>query len=288
MGRNIPYEENHKVNEDGELLKKCSIHDIYSPEDESPWFPCTSEYFYKTKANKTDGLHPWCKQCSSRKSRKNQLENPERTATNKARWRQENADIQHERDRIWKAENKEYWDNYKAKWHMLNPGKQNMYAKNHRNHDIAKLEWEKELKIFNHRCAYCGISEEENKLKYRERLHKDHVDHEGYNDLRNAVPACTLCNSHKWQYNIEEWYRQQEFFGEERLRFIKWWTTEGYKDYIETKPPYRIVRERDKGLNTYHFNLWTVDKERNTIKIISTKKKKKDLDEDIKEFLESI
>ena len=60
------YEECHRITEEGELQKKCSVHDRYFPE-EDPWFSCTEEYYYKIK-NKTDCLGSWCKRCSIKKS----------------------------------------------------------------------------------------------------------------------------------------------------------------------------------------------------------------------------
>lgn len=288
MGRIIPYEENHKISEDGELLKKCSIHDIYSPEDESPWFPCTEEYFYKTKANKKDGLNTWCKKCSSRKSRKNQLDNPKRTAETLARWHINHRDFVINRLVNWREDNHDHKREYEKDYYVNNPEKFKEYTKNHRTHDISKKEWDGCLKVFSYKCAYCGLTEEESKKIYKEKLHKDHVDHEGRNDLSNGIPACKSCNSLKHISDMEQWYRKQDFFSERKLQFIKRWITDGYKQYIENKLPYRIIREKDEGLNTYHFNLWTVDEKRNTIEIIATKKKKKDLEKDINKYLNSL
>lgn len=77
---------------------------------------------------------------------------------------------------------------------------------------------------------------------------------------------------------METWFRQQSFYKEARYNKIIWWTTEGYKEYIEEKPPYRIIRKRNEGLTTYHYELWTVDEQRNLIKCIRIGNKKKDID----------
>lgn len=58
---------------------------------------------------------------------------------------------------------------------------------------------------------------------YKQQLHKEHVDHEGANDLSNCIPACKTCNSHKWEFDMESWYRNYEHFSEERLNKIKEW-----------------------------------------------------------------
>jgi hypothetical protein len=139
------------------------------------------------------------------------------------------------------------------------------------------MEWRKELEVFNYCCAYCGISEENSKRILKQRLHKDHADDQGYNDLRNAIPACKSCNSKKHQDDLETWYRQREFFTEERLQLINWWLTEGYKEYIEDKPPYKIIRKQNEDKRTFHWELWSVDEQRNMIECLFIRDKRKDI-----------
>lgn len=277
MGGHIQYNENHREVQ-GLLEKKCDIC--------KEWFPCTHEYFYANKMNSIDGLHPWCKNCSREKSRKRKRANREECLEIDKAYNQANKEELKIYKKGYRKNNVEKRMDYQRGWVSRegNREKTREYAKNHRNHDITNKEWKSELEVFDYSCAYCGITEKEHKNKYKERLHRDHADHEGYNDLRNAIPACKYCNCSKHDFDMEEWYRDQDFFNEEKLEFIKWWLLDGYKDYIEDKPPYRVLRERDEGLSTYHFNLWSVDEKRNTIEIIATGRKKKDLDEDILEL----
>ena len=58
--------------------KRCNRHKEYFPE-ETDQIPATSEFFYKNKSNKTDGLYPYCKRCAIIKSGKWNKENPEST-----------------------------------------------------------------------------------------------------------------------------------------------------------------------------------------------------------------
>jgi hypothetical protein len=165
-------------------------------------------------------------------------------------------------------------------WLDKNLDKQKQYAENHREHDISTKEWNNCLKVFEYKCAYCGISQKEAKKRDGQNLHREHVDNEGYNDLRNGVPACRSCNDTKWTFNMETWFREQSFFNEEKLQKILWWCEEGYKDYIEDKLPYRISKSRiykEDGTYTYEFELWSVDEKRNMIKCLSTGNTKKDL-----------
>lgn len=265
----LHYDNNHKVIK-GIKYKLCT-----NPKH-NKFLPMNLDNFYKQSAT-PDGFSSWCKQCKLDYQNEYREINREQVLEGKKQWNYKNKEKVNRRSRDWAKENPERNKQNIKNWYEDNPGKSRQYNKNHRIHDITKTEWEKELEVFDNKCAYCGTSEEENKLKYKERLHKDHADHEGYNDLRNAIPACTICNSYKWQYDMEEWFRKQKFFTEKRLKFILWWTTEGYKGYIENKPPYWILRKHNEDKRTYHFELWTVDEMRNLVECIKTGNKKKDV-----------
>lgn len=173
------------------------------------------------------------------------------------------------------------------KWRKENPERVKYHNEKHRNHDISKTEEQAMLKVFNYSCAYCGMTLKEHKKKYDQKLHNEHVDDDGYNDLRNDIPACKSCNCSKHTSNMEEWYEKQEFYSEARYNKIIWWITEGYKDYIEDKPPYRITRSRiDKEDGTYYyiFELWLVDEKRNMLECLATARKKDGLKSKINEL----
>lgn len=71
-------------------------------------------------------------------------------------------------------------------------------------------EWEHTLEYFNRQCAYCG---EGKKLTF------DHVHpfSKGGDFIKsNIVPACISCNSSKNSRDIEEWYRDKDFYRKER------------------------------------------------------------------------
>jgi hypothetical protein len=289
--RKEKYNREHKII-DGIDYKLCNKHHIYFPEEDI-WQPSTLEYFYYNEKNSTDFLHPCCKRCSSIKSRQNQLDNPERTKQYLADWHIKHRDFVINRLVNWRNDHHDHKREYEKEYYIKYPEKYILYNQNHRDHDITEEEWKKCLEVFDYKCAYCGLPQEKHIVirngKYIiMNLHKEHVDNEGYNDLRNGVPACKSCNDRKHIKDIEDWYKKQEFFTEERYNKIIWWITEGYKDYIEDKPPYRIIREKNKDNNKYHFNLWSVDEKRNTLEIIATKDKKKDLQNDIKKYLETI
>jgi len=282
MARNIPYEENHRISENEELQKKCSIHETYS-QGEDPWLPCTNEYYYKTK-NKTDGLVPWCKQCSIRKSMKWAEENPELYQTLQRNKERNPKRIKRNRQHAKEQKESGYFGEYIQRPEV----KARRYHENHRNHDITEQEWIYCKDYFRDEdgdwcCAYCGKKIQDHFRIFKGEvqkidLHKEHVDDKGSNDLSNCVPSCGDCNSSKWKFDFEGWYKEKDFFTEDRYNKIIKWTTEDYQLYIENKSPYKIIRKRNEGLTTYHYELWELDDKRNYIKCLNIADKKKDLE----------
>ena len=267
-------ERNHKII-NGVDHKLCNKHEILFPE-ESPWFPATSEYFYNNKSNGIDGLNTWCKKCSVIKSGITFQLNRERSYESHRKY---------QGTPKWKAYSKRNQITSKPKrteWRQTHPEKCKEYGQKHRQHDITEAEWRKELEVFNYECAYCGMTQEESKRIQNQNLHKEHMDNKGYNDLRNAIPACRSCNSGKHEDSLEEWYFEQEFFNEDRYDKIIWWIEEGYKDYIEDKPPYRIVKKKNEHDNKFHHELWSVDEYRNMIEFLHKRKTKKEVENDMK------
>ena len=67
-------------------------------------------------------------------------------------------------------------------------------------------------------------------------LHKEHVDHNGANDLSNCVPACQSCNSSKWEFDFNDWYcPNNPVFTQERYEKIVKWLEEDFLIYIKKK-----------------------------------------------------
>ena len=75
------------------------------------------------------------------------------------------------------------------------------------------------LLFFDNRCAYTGEPLEDN-------YHLDHIipiKNGGSNYIDNIVPCNKLANLSKHTRNMEEWFREQEYFSEERLQKIYEW-----------------------------------------------------------------
>jgi len=133
-----------------------------------------------------------------------------------------------------------------------------------------------------HEDARDNISvQEEEKLKT---LLDKWCEDNGANDISNGIPSCRSCNSQKWQLNFEEWFREQKFFTEDRLDFIIWWIMEGYKDIIEDKPPYKVVKKQNEHDKKFHWELWSMDEQRNMVECLIFKNKKSEVVEQIQKY----
>ncbi|WP_412729342.1 HNH endonuclease [Cytobacillus praedii] len=91
------------------------------------------------------------------------------------------------------------------------------------------VEWVACKNYFNDSCAYCGLHIDEHFEEFNQDLHRDHVNHEGANDLSNCIPACKRCNGSKWKFELVEWYSEKnENYSIERLGRIHKWLNEDY------------------------------------------------------------
>jgi len=278
--KRIKYEKDHKE-EDGIVYKWCSFGEH--------WIIMDDEYFYK--ATTPDGFHTYCKKCCTKKAMEWAIKNRDKymEQSRKRNYTPKRIKYLRERSKIQKE------SGYSAEY-IKRPevkARSKKYNENHRDHDITENEWKSCLKVFENTCAYCGLKYENHIVKLRGKhitmnFHKEHVDDEGYNDLRNCVPACRDCNSSKHKGSLDNWYKIREFFSEERLDKIIWWTTEGYKEHIEDKPPYRVIKKKDAETGKFYHRLWSVDEKRNIIEVLATGIKKKDLDIHIERLFKDV
>lgn len=213
-------------------MKKCSVCQKVKSYNE----------FYSQEKRNINGenytyYRPDCKECAKEKATKRQIENREETIKYKREWYKQNRERQIELMKIWNANNLEFVRQYQSDWQKNNPDKLKVYRRNHRKHGIKKGEWVDCKKYFNNECAYCGLSLEEHFITFKGEVklgdfHKEHVFHNGKNDLSNCVPSCKSCNVKKHTYSLEEWFCISESFNQERLDKIILWLTEDHKQYI--------------------------------------------------------
>jgi len=207
-------------------------------------FPLTDEFFYKQKTT-VEGIVSYkyklpCKECSKKK----QLEysrNPDNMKIQKvrhAKWHKKNKDKEAENKRRLVGNNPEHYKKYRQEYRRLNPDKMKGYREEraaHKSHSITKDEWELCKSYFDYSCAYCGLDEMKAKEMYGNVLHREHVIHEGRNDLKNCVPSCKSCNSQKSMYTLNKWYNSNN----PKYDYARY-----HKIYLWLKQDHKIARQQ--------------------------------------------
>lgn len=223
----FPYEENHKMIS-GIEHKLCRICES--------WIPMDDDHFYVKKTR--DGYDSYCKDCSRKKYKKYRDEHADIYIERTYKHYQENKEVYDERRTKWMKDNEEFVKEYRKEWLKLNSEHMSEYYANrsaNKKHEIDDEEWKSCLKFFDNSCAYCGIPQDTHKEITNQVLHKEHFDHEGANDLSNAIPACRRCNSSKWAHDVDNWYPQQKYYDKNKLIKIRLWINEVHKKYLKVK-----------------------------------------------------
>ena len=196
------------------------------------------EHYYKQVKRKKNGesyvyLRPDCKTCCKQKSTTWIKNNKEQFKKNLKRYKDkpELKEMQRKYNEKWRG------SGGLRKWHINNKERLKIYSlkRNTKNHEITVDEWIACKNYFNYSCAYCGLSEKEHRIKFRQDLHKEHVKHNGANNLSNCVPACKTCNSSKQNSSLLRWYIEKGFFNFESLKKINQWLLHDYKQFIRNK-----------------------------------------------------
>ena len=85
---------------------------------------------------------------------------------------------------------------------------------------LAKKRYRQSIyEAWDHKCGYCGDCA----------TSLDHIIprfRSGSSRRNNLIPACRRCNTNKASSKMEEWYRQQSYFSEDRLLQIQDWMSE--------------------------------------------------------------
>lgn len=188
-------------------------------------YPLNEEHFYKRKSS-SSGLSTYCRNCTIKRSQryynKNRIarqeygrqhysDNKEYYIDHSRQWAEENSELKQEHLRVWQQENKDKVREYQKR-------------RKSKKHNITKKEWLKCKAYFNFTCAYCGLPEEEHRRMHNQQLHKEHVIHDGRDDIKNCVPSCKPCNGSKHTKTLNEWYSPiNPMYCQDRyLRIYQW------------------------------------------------------------------
>jgi len=205
------------------------------------WFPLSREFFYRYhKSN--DGYVSNCIECNLNEVHEYRKNNLEIIKKRELKDYYENK----QKHLIWMyryyKNNKDSIRQYQRDYLVNNKDKVKKYNKRYgsKKHTVNSAEWESCKHYFNMRCAYCGIPIEEHYItrkgiKKLGDFHKEHVYHDGKNDLSNCVPSCRQCNTKKNVRTINEFYKISEKFTYDKYHKIYMWIRYDYKNFINRK-----------------------------------------------------
>ena len=183
--------------------------------------PNTNEYFaYSNKSKGT--LIARCKACVNEYREEYYKNNKDKVIESEKKYYENNKDkikeskkeyYENNKDKI-KESRKKYRENNKDK--VRERIKEYKHKKRGNGGSYTKSQWLDTLEYFDYKCAYTGEC-----IK-----HSCHVEHivpvskGGTSYIWNLVPSTERANLSKRNRDMEEWYREQEYFCEERLNKI--------------------------------------------------------------------
>lgn len=128
--------------------------------------------------------------------------------------------------------NKEYKRNNKD--YYLEKARERYALKKNSFGNFTEKEFRKTLEWFDYKCAYSGET-----ISYDlSNCHREHVvplSKGGDNGIWNIVPSLDSVNLSKHNSDMEEWYRKQPYFSEERLHKIYEYMNLMEEIYLEDK-----------------------------------------------------
>lgn len=216
--------------------------------------------YNKRKTNK-DGLHNQCKKCRKEyqkeryqnnkeqlnkyqkeynKKNKKQINkyqkdyyqnNKEQLKKNKKEYRKSNKEEINKHQRIYYQINKKQINEYQKKYRKNNKEyfkttkQKRRTLKQNSGGSYTVEQWNEALKYFNNKCAYSGKPMEQVSVEHIIPITKG-----GTSYIWNIIPCELSLNKSKNNKYLLEWYKEQEFYSEERLNKIY-----EYIEYMENK-----------------------------------------------------
>ena len=217
------------------------------------WLVANNYNFHKQKNGKW-GLQSRCKKCKNNTNKQWRENNKEHIMEYRKKYHKNNKEYNKERNKKWCENNKEYRKEYRKEYYKNNKNYFKEHSKGWRrdnpekifnNHNkrrskeenqgrgITKNQWLECNNWFDWKCAYSEEKLKQENSTYGRTL--DHIvalDNGGLNEPWNVVPMRKGYNtSKKNNENTLNWYMEQEYFYEERLRRIVEWQIYAYEKW---------------------------------------------------------
>ena len=197
----------------------------------------TTEYFSKLKRCKF-GLNSQCKVCKQEHSKEWYKNNAERKNEYQKEWRKNNTEHIKEQKKEYYKNNAEHRKEYDKEYRKTPQGQAVAFNARQRRRSkeatlgngITKEQWRECMQFFGWKCAYSG------KPLNKGNRSLDHItplNLGGENEIWNLVPMYINYNSSKNDKEMLEWYKEQPFYSEDRLKKIYEWQEYAYNKYYE-------------------------------------------------------
>ena len=140
-------------------------------------------------------------------------------------------------DKKYREKNKEHYKECRKKYYETDNGQIVRFNSHHKRRvlsdkqgkGITKEQWREMMMFFDWACAYSGILFYDYKNQTRSVDHIVSINKGGVNNIWNLVPMHTPYNSSKnSKEDVISWYKEQEYFSEERLAKIVEWQQYAY------------------------------------------------------------
>ena len=155
-------------------------------------------------------------------------ENKDKVLEQRKQYRENNKDKRREYDKQYYEKNKDKKSEYHKQYYAtpqgqivrFNNGCRRRLREQNQGSGITKEQWLEMMKYFNFKCAYSGET-----LKEGTRTidHIKPLNQGGEHEIWNIVPMYRSYNISKLDRDMFQWYKEQDFFSEERLQKIYEW-----------------------------------------------------------------
>ena len=185
--------------------------------------------FAKHKTGKY-GFKSICKTCTSIEEKNRHHKNKDKINQRHRDNYHNNIEKEHARSKIYYESHKEERLQKNKEYRKNNPDKvfnklsRRRYKEENLGDGITKEQWLDMMNYFNWQCAYSGITfSSHNNNKDRTIDHIISLNNNGEHEIWNCVPMYSNYNYSKQDKDILEWYKEQDYFSEERLNKIYAW-----------------------------------------------------------------
>lgn len=186
------------------------------------------------------GVYNKCKDCQSKYSNKyikeHRENNREYYKEYKKEYRENNKEAIAKKMKEYREKNREYFAERSKELYKTPQGREDSRRRSNKRRTLKENnggsytcdQWEHCKDFFNNTCAYSGQPIT---------LNNSHVEHivplskGGTSYIWNLCTSLDIVNKSKSNKEMEEWYRKQEYFTEERLQKIYEWQDYAYDKY---------------------------------------------------------